>query len=639
MRIDVKKFLFCGPISEKEDFFKKAQELGIIHFINQNEMALKDIPEDILKISSAIKYLSTLPTRLQEERSNEFDADQIADQILNYKHILEKHEEELRILKLEMERVHVFGKFSKEQIVLIESEGQRKIQFFYAKQGFSENPDLGDGLLFIGTDHNLDYFVAINKETKNYDGMIEMQIDEPYQDLVKRRNAIVVDSEEISKKLKPLAKYNTFLHHALINKLNRYHLKVATTSATSELNGELYFATGYVPIDKMAEMKELSQSMNVFVEEIALDENETLPTYLENKGVHRVGEDLLDIYDTPSNTDTDPSLWVLLAFTLFFSMIIGDAGYGLVFLLTALYIRYKTGALKGLPHRMWMLFVILSSFCIIWGTMAHSFFGIEMSVHSKFHKFSALNWLAEKKAAYYLKEKGPTYEAWVKEYPAIKDATTGEQVLENGVKIVHDIPQHKIASGLNDGIMMEIALLVGIIHLTLGFLRYLGRNWTGIGWVLFMWGCYLYLPSYLKTISMTNYVFGITVEEAANGGLILIYLGLALALILGVIKHRIYGLLEMMNVVQVFGDVLSYLRLYALGLAGAIVAATINEFAWSTNFIFGTLLFIFGHITNMALGIMGGVIHGLRLNFIEWYHYSFEGGGKKFNPLRKESIE
>ena len=639
MRIDVKKFLFCGPIAEKEAFFQKAQELGIIHFINQNELFLKDVPEDILKMSSAIKFLSTLPTQNQEERSNEFDADTIADQILNYKHELEKKAEELRILKLEMERVQIFGKFSAKSLAHLESEGKRKIQFFYAKQGFSENPDIGQGLLFIGSDHNLDYFVAINKEPTSYDHMIEMQIDEPYQDLVKRNKDILQSILEATKKLNPLAKYNNFLHHALIYKLNRYHLKVATMSATSELNGELYFTTGYVPKDKMAEMQVFSQNMNVFVEEIALNKEETLPTYLENEGIHRIGEDLVEIYDTPSNTDTDPSLWVLLGFTLFFSMIIGDAGYGLVFLLTALYIRYKTGALKGLSQRMWVLFVILSTFTIIWGTMAHSFFGIEMSVHSKFHKISALNWLAEKKAAYYLNEKGPTYEAFVKEYPAIKDATTGAQVLEQGFQVNKGVEQHKLASGLNDGIMMEIALLVGIIHLTTGFFRYMSRNWAGVGWVLFMWGCYFYIPSYLKTISMTNYVFGLNVEEASKGGLILIFLGLGLAFVLSIIRHKIWGLLEMMNIIQVFGDVLSYLRLYALGLAGAIVASTINDFAMSTNFIFGTLLFIVGHLINMALGIMGGVIHGLRLNFIEWYHYSFEGGGKKFNPLRNKSIE
>ena len=110
--------------------------------------------------------------------------------------------------------------------------------------------------------------------------------------------------------------------------------------------------------------------------------------------------------------------------------------------------------------------------------------------------------------------------------------------------------------------------------------------------------------------------------------------GLGLAFALSLIQHRLKGLLEPMTVIQIFADTMSYLRIYALSLAGAMVSATINEFAGAAIFVVGALLFVIGHITNIALSIMGGVIHGLRLNFLEWYHYSFEGGGKKFNPLR-----
>jgi V/A-type H+-transporting ATPase subunit I len=89
-----------------------------------------------------------------------------------------------------------------------------------------------------------------------------------------------------------------------------------------------------------------------------------------------------------------------------------------------------------------------------------------------------------------------------------------------------------------------------------------------------------------------------------------------------------------MNMVQIFGDVLSYIRLYALALAGMMVASTFNNLGISVGIIGGIFIILFGHLTNVSLSIMGGVIHGLRLNFLEWYHYSFEGGGRLFNPLR-----
>jgi V/A-type H+-transporting ATPase subunit I len=80
------------------------------------------------------------------------------------------------------------------------------------------------------------------------------------------------------------------------------------------------------------------------------------------------------------------------------------------------------------------------------------------------------------------------------------------------------------------------------------------------------------------------------------------------------------------------------LRLYALGLAGSIMAATFNNVGAAVGFAAGVLVVLLGHGVNILLGTMSGVIHGLRLNFIEWYHYSFDGGGKLFNPLMKHKV-
>jgi V/A-type H+-transporting ATPase subunit I len=92
---------------------------------------------------------------------------------------------------------------------------------------------------------------------------------------------------------------------------------------------------------------------------------------------------------------------------------------------------------------------------------------------------------------------------------------------------------------------------------------------------------------------------------------------------------------ELLNVVQVFADVMSYLRLYALALGGVVMARTFNDrLGIDMNLFAGALVILIGHTINITLAIMGGVIHGLRLNFLEWYHYSFEGGGRLFNPLK-----
>ena len=138
---------------------------------------------------------------------------------------------------------------------------------------------------------------------------------------------------------------------------------------------------------------------------------------------------------------------------------------------------------------------------------------------------------------------------------------------------------------------------------------------------------------------MPHYVLGVPPDVGASEGLILMSGGFGLAVLLAIIQNKLLGLAEIANVIQVFADVLSYLRLYALALAGAIMGETINEMSSAMPFVVAVILMIAAHAVNMALGIMGGVIHGLRLNFLEWYHYSFEGGGKPFKPLKLIDVD
>lgn len=640
MRIDVKKFLFIGIEAEKEAFFTKAQEKGLVHFIDTNKTRIKEIPLPVAHITRAIKILRGLPTLEQEEVDHLTLSKEIAEKIIQLKERIEDLEEEKRMNGLEISRVHIFGDFSLKDKEVIEKEGKRKIQFFYAKEGFAEQNSLPDTLLKIGTEYGLDYFVSVAKEDMKYERMSEMLIDTPLGELLNREREIKKELHHSENELKTYAKYNRFLHNALIDQLNSYELTVAQKSTQEEMQGELFAVEGWAPFPQIPELHDFVNQMTIHIEEVAIEAEDIVPTYLENEGIRRVGEDLVHIYDTPSPTDKDPSLWVLVWFSIFFAMIIGDAGYGLVFLGTAVYARYKYGELKGLGLRVWKLLLILSLAVVSWGLMTHSFFGYEFDTHHPVRQYSPMNWLVHKKAEYLLKHReGEAFQEWMKRFPALEKATNAQEVINGAVTINEDHVSYEMASKFADNILLELALGIGIIHLSFSFLRNLRRNSSGIGWVLFMIGCYLYFPHYLEALSIFNFVMNIDPVDTAKNGLYLIYCGLGLAMGLAFIRDKAWGLLEAMNLIQVFSDVLSYLRLYALALAGAIVTTTINEFAVAVPFVFGVMLFIIGHLTNIMLGIMGGVLHGLRLNFLEWYHYSFEGGGKLFSPLRKIPLE
>ena len=111
-------------------------------------------------------------------------------------------------------------------------------------------------------------------------------------------------------------------------------------------------------------------------------------------------------------------------------------------------------------------------------------------------------------------------------------------------------------------------------------------------------------------------------------------------------KRIIAGLLSLTKITSAFGDALSYLRLFALGLASASLAMAFNDLAEqvrtasgpSFGLLFGMIVFFIGHTLNFVLGIVSGFIHGLRLNFIEFFNWSIPEEGRPFKAFsRKEA--
>lgn len=392
-----------------------------------------------------------------------------------------------------------------------------------------------------------------------------------------------------------------------------------------------------MPVHGLEPLKKLSTKLHIYVEEVAPDVHDKPPTFLENKGVARVGEDLVRVFDTPAYFDKDPSLWVLFAFALFFSMIIYDAGYGIIFLLTALYLHYKTKKSGGYAKRFVALMMVLGLASTIWGGLTNSFFGIELSPNNPLRKYSLMTYLMEKNAEYHIQHKDDVYTFYTTKYPELLKAQNPHAFVHY-FQAGHGHP-FPIANKLADSILLELALLFGALHICFGMLRYLRYRPEGAGWIAFILGAYLYIPYYLKVNSIIHYVGGIDPEQGAEFGLHLLVFGLIFVAIVSMIKHGFAGIFECTHAIQVFADVLSYLRLYALGTAGFIVSATVNELSAKCPLLIAICLLLFGHFLNILLAIMGGTIHGLRLNFLEWYRYSFYGSGKDFQPLRLKTLE
>jgi V/A-type H+-transporting ATPase subunit I len=458
--------------------------------------------------------------------------------------------------------------------------------------------------------------------------MVEISIE---QSLGELREEMVSLREELIGVEKDLRFYSNgmeILQKGLIDILNDHHLRAAKHDASIVLNDQLFLVEAWVPQTHVQQLNQLVARFHVSSEPIAIEPNEKIPTYMANRGFSKVGEDIVHIYDIPASTDQDPSLWVLCFFALFFAIIIADAGYGLIYFLLGCFLKWKGDQKDPLLRRFTKLVFVLSTSCILWGVATASFFGLEIGPDNPLRKTSFIHALAIKKVEYNVGLNSEDYQTWLHEYPEAKTATDGHDFFLKAYKVREGKVEYDLQQTIHDEILLELSLFLGILHITLSFCRHLLRNFAGLGWILFMVGGYLY---FMGVISETL---------ASSLGLQLLFIGPAVVFVVSIFQGKKWmAFHEVTNGIQVFSDILSYLRLYALGLAGMMMAETFNQMAYTAGWIGGFFILLIGHSINLTLSIMAGVIHGLRLNFLEWYRYSFEGEGRLFVPLRLRKVK
>lgn len=635
MIINIKKHLFLGAKEEIDRFFSAAQQEGIIEFISPTGRKEREFPPQVQQLLHAIKILRKLPVKDRYKNElNVFEAEEMAEKIIELKSDIERLSEEKRIVEAEITRVAPFGDFNMEDVDFIERASGMSIRFFCAKSG----KPYPEPMIYVGTEYDLDYFIAFDGREGggHFASMIEMRIDRPLGELETQLSFIQESLYQMEAELKGFTGHMEDLRMALITCLNEYHLDIAKRDLIfpEEDSMGVFAVEAWIPENKTKALTSLMEGMAIHCEVIAVEEADRVPTYMENRGTAKLGEDLVKIYDAPAVSDRDPSRWVFWFFSLFFAMIVADGGYGLLYLGILLYVKWKYPVIKEQGKRFLKMAFILSGACVIWGVATAAFFGIEVHPKSWIGEMSVIQHIAIKKADYHLAQKDDVYADWVARFPQTAQATTGAEVLSSAVVEKKNKEVYPILDEFSDRILLEFSLLIGVIHVALSFLRYLFRNWAGAGWVAFMIGAYLYFPETLNATSIVHFVGGVGKEWGRAFGLQLIYCGGGAALLLALLQKRLKGLGEVANLVQIVADVLSYLRLYALGLAGSIMAATFNSIGEDIGLLFGWAVILCGHGVNITLGLMAGVIHGLRLNFIEWYHYCFNGGGRFFNPLR-----
>ena len=370
-------------------------------------------------------------------------------------------------------------------------------------------------------------------------------------------------------------------------------VRLAAAAAVPEAENTIVTLTGFAPTSEDKRVQEALEPMDVFWFASKAMVQENPPIRFKNNKFVRMFETLTDMYGRPSYDGFDPTPFIAVFFMLFFAFCMGDAGYGLVLILIGLLLKKM---LKDLSP----LVVTLGAATVVIGFLFHTFFSMDISQWAIFQ---------------------PIKGVFLPSQIAGNDAT---MVLSLVVGIIH----------------ISLAMVVKTIHetKTKGFFASLG-TW---GWTLLIVG-------------------GVGVGAFALAGVLSsevtkwVLIGLGAVSALGIFvfndpKRNKFanvgmGLWDTYNMITgLVGDVLSYIRLYALGLAGSMLGMAFNDMGVmilgdSPNIVkwIGFLaLVIFGHTLNIAMCALGAFVHPLRLNFLEFFkNAGYEATGRTYNPLKK----
>ena len=410
--------------------------------------------------------------------------------------------------------------------------------------------------------------------------------------------------DQIKAKEKEIEKYRKHLedrlseipaHEAKIKDLSdELNLYLAAKAGSSAVEDTVTVFQGFAPSEDDDKLTEAFNAMDVVWIGSPAEAEDNPPIKLKNNKFSSKFEVLTDMYGRPGYDEFDPTPYISIFFLLFFAMCMGDLGYGLILIIVGLLLK-KVKSFASLAP----LVVYLGIGTVVIGFFFHTFFSVD---------FSTWNCIPDGLKKIML--------------PSSIAGFDGTMVLALVVGIVH----------------LLLAMIVKTVYATKnkGFLNSLS-TW---GWTVFWVG--------LAIIAVVS-LAGVMDKSVTKWAIIILGIICAIGIFPLNNLHRNplinvgSGLWDTYNMATgILGDVLSYLRLYALGLAGAMLGFAFNDlgklvlgdggFGW-IPFI---LLVVIGHSLNLAMAALGAFVHPLRLNFLEFFKNSdYVGAGVNYNPLKK----
>lgn len=605
MIVKMSKYAFMVYHREYDAFLTTLRELGVVHVKETNSVLdnaeLQALLAERKQVSTAIRYCKNLNSQTKEVTVAPARGLTKAEglKLVGKLEEMQEKQAQLQAAKVSLEKdiayMDIWGEFSYANIRRLKKAGF-DVTFFSCPTSKYE-PKWGEeyNAFLVNNFQSVTYFVTVTKTGTPIDIDAERP-KMPDRGLAKLHLAMeqLLDNIKVlNNQLKEYAaeQYNTLVELEK-NIQNEFNLSNTLVQTDREAGDKLMLLEGFVPTEEAPAMEVALEKEGYYFQELDIQDGDRVPIKLKNNKFNRLYEPITKMFSLPNYTEFDPTPLFAPFFMLFFGLCFGDGGYGLLVLLACSFFKRKVNP-DFKPYL--TLFQYLGLAAIIVGTCTGSFFGIALTDVPALSK--------------------------VKDYFVSSDNLMTFSIVIGLVQIIFGKTVAAFKMKAQKGVKYSIAPFAWVFVITALALAF------GLPMLN------LQLPETVKTVFIGIAVIGLVVAYLYNSPGKNIFLNFGT------------GLWNTYNMASgLLGDTLSYIRLFAIGLTGAILGGVFNQLAVDMtegmNIVLRAvcmlLILLVGHAINIGLCTISSLVHPLRLIFVEYYkNAEFEGGGKEYRPFKK----
>ena len=602
----MKKLTFLVYHKEYEEFLNSLRELGVVHIVEKQQGAADntELQENIRLFNRLAATLKLLQNQKHEknaviatEGGTAARGMQVLDEVDALQTEHGKLSQQLQSYAKEKEVLEVWGNFEPTGIQKLKDAGYI-IGFYSCSEGnYKEKWETEYNAMIVNRISSKVFFVTVTKAGQEVDLDVEQAKLPAYS--LSRLEALYDTTEQAiegnEKKLVALSETDIPSLKAALKELqSQIEFSKVVLSSEQTAGDKLMLIEGWAPAYSKVEIEAYLNDAHVYYEITDPMPGDNVPIRLNNKGFFAWFEPICKLYMLPKYNELDLTPFFAPFFMVFFGLCLGDSGYGLFLFLGVTAYRLLAKKVTPSMKSIISLIQVLSASTFFCGLLTGTFFGANIY---------DLDW-----------------------------------------PIVQRL-KHAVLMDNND--MFRLSLILGVIQILFGMVLkavnqtiQFGFKYAiaTIGWIILLVSTAvsaLFSSSELLSMGGTAY----KVVLCISGAMIFLFNtpGKNIFMNIGL------GLWDSYNMVTgLLGDVLSYVRLFALGLSGGILAGVFNSLAVGMspdNVIAGpivmVLIFVIGHAINMFMNVLGAMVHPMRLTFVEFFKNSgYEGGGKEYKPFK-----